>query len=110
MSLVFNSLLQIICILLLIPAFLVCAYYWFLALYALLVKRKRGLIEHDPAHAFAIVIPAHNEEDVLYETLKSCSELDYPKDKYKVFVVADNYSDKTAKVWFKVGAIRFGVL
>lgn len=100
-------LIQIICILLLIPAFLVCAYYWFLALYALFRKRKKGLIEQEPAHTFAIVIPAHNEEDVLYETLKSCSELDYPKDKYKVFVVADNCSDHTAEIAIKNGVACF---
>ena len=107
MSLVFNLLIQIICILLLIPAFLVCVYYWFLALYALLLKPKRGLIEQEPAHTFAIVIPAHNEEDVLYETLKSCSKLDYPKDKYKVFVIADNCSDRTAEIATANGVICY---
>ena len=107
MSLVFNLLIQIICILLLIPAFMVWVYYWFLALYALFRMRKRGLIEQEPTHTFAIVIPAHNEEDVLCETLKSCSKLDYPKDKYRVFVIADNCSDRTAEIAKANGVICY---
>ncbi len=46
--------------------------------------------------SFAILIPAHNETDVLDMLLESLAALDYPKDKYTVFVVADNCTDATA--------------
>ena len=65
---------------LLLIAFLVCAYYGFLALYALLVMKKKKVIEQTPTHTFAIVIPAHNEEATISRVLESCDELDYPKD------------------------------
>jgi cellulose synthase/poly-beta-1,6-N-acetylglucosamine synthase-like glycosyltransferase len=47
---------------------------------------------------FAILIPAHNEQDILGTLLDSLAHLDYPKDKYTVHVVADNCTDNTANV------------
>ena len=46
----------------------------------------------------AILIPAHNEEVILDNLLKSLSALEYPKDRYTVYVVADNCSDGTAEL------------
>jgi cellulose synthase/poly-beta-1,6-N-acetylglucosamine synthase-like glycosyltransferase len=97
-------LIQILCIIFLLPAFFVCAYYGFLALYALLTKKKREVIERNSASTFAIIIPAHNEEDVISRVLESSAKLDYPKDSYKVFIIADNCSDRTAEVAVKNGA------
>lgn len=54
----------------------------------------------------AYLIPAHNEEDVIYNTVKSIIEKqNYPRDKFDVFVVADNCTDKTAELAKKAGAI-----
>jgi 1,2-diacylglycerol 3-beta-glucosyltransferase len=90
--------LQILCILFLFPAALVCLYYVFLALFALISRKENLSIEGNPAHTFAIVIPAHNEEQTISTALHSCAGLDYPKDKYKIFVIADNCSDRTAEI------------
>jgi cellulose synthase/poly-beta-1,6-N-acetylglucosamine synthase-like glycosyltransferase len=98
---------QIICILFLIPAALVCLYYVSLALVALLFRKEAPSVEGNPAQTFAIVIPAHNEEQSISTTLRSCAGLDYPKDKYQVFVIADNCSDKTAEIARRNGAICF---
>jgi 1,2-diacylglycerol 3-beta-glucosyltransferase len=96
--------LQILCILFLIPAALVCLYYLFLALFGLLSRKENVSIGATPAHTFAIVIPAHNEERTLSTALHSCAGLDYPKDKYKIFVIADNCSDRTAEIAENNGA------
>lgn len=54
----------------------------------------------------AYLIPAHNEESVIYSTVKSILEHQlYPSDKFDVFVVADNCTDKTAKLASDAGAI-----
>jgi hypothetical protein len=45
---------------------------------------------------FAILIPAHNEELMLNNLLNSLSTLAYPKDRYTVYIVADNCTDRTA--------------
>ncbi len=96
--------LQLLCLLFLVPAALVAVYYAFLALYALLSRKETEAGEGDPKHTFAIVIPAHNEEQSISNTLRSCAELDYSKDQYKIFVIADNCSDRTAKIVRENGA------
>jgi cellulose synthase/poly-beta-1,6-N-acetylglucosamine synthase-like glycosyltransferase len=53
------------------------------------------------------VIPAHNEEQGISNTLKSCKDFDYPDEKYKVFVIADNCTDRTAEIARQNGAICF---
>jgi len=99
------SLLSLISIIMLAPAFIVCVYYVVLALNALFKRANRMEQQRDPHHKFAIVIPAHNEEISLGDTLKSCRELDYPKDKYTVFVIADNCTDRTSEVAIENGAV-----
>src|SRR5437016_1594470 len=47
---------------------------------------------------FAILIPAHDEEGMLPNLLKSLSALAYPKEQYTVYVVADNCTDRTAAI------------
>jgi len=81
----------------------VAVYYAFLAIYALIARRDDVLVDEKPKHTFAIVIPAHNEEQSISNTLKSCADLDYPNEKYKVFVIADNCTDRTAEISRKNG-------
>ncbi len=45
----------------------------------------------------SILIPAHNEEVVIEETIKSMIRLNYPKNKLEVIVINDNSSDLTGK-------------
>lgn len=59
-----------------------------------------------PLYTFAILVPAHNEEQLLGDTLRSLSELVYPKDRYTVYVVADNCTDRTAAVARAAGNVR----
>jgi hypothetical protein len=53
---------------------------------------------------FAILVPAHDEEQTLGPTLRSLLALDYPRDRYEVVVVADNCTDATAEVARAAGA------
>src|SRR5699024_9056591 len=53
----------------------------------------------------AYLIPAHNEADVIYGTVKDLLEgQDYPREKFDVFVVAHNCTDDTAELAEKAGA------
>lgn len=47
---------------------------------------------------FAILVPAHDEESVIADTLDSLRSLDYDPALYDVHVVADNCSDRTADI------------
>lgn len=51
------------------------------------------------------MIPAHNEEDVIYDTVKDLFDnQDYPIELFDVYVIADNCTDKTAELARKAGA------
>ena len=47
---------------------------------------------------FLFLIPAHNEEKVIGDTLKSIKDLDYSKDKFDVVIIADNCTDNTCEI------------
>jgi len=92
----------------LIPASLVSVYYTFLSAAAVVIRPLRKTIyvgEMSSFTSFAIIIPAHNEENTIGYTLKSCLSLDYPKDKYTVYCIADNCTDSTASVARQMGVI-----
>ncbi|MGB9695094.1 MAG: glycosyltransferase [Caldisericaceae bacterium] len=44
---------------------------------------------------FSIVIPAHNEEKYIANTLEHLRSVDYPKDKFEVIVVENGSTDRT---------------
>ncbi len=53
----------------------------------------------------AYIIPAHNEANVIYNTVKDLVEnQDYPKELYDVYVIADNCTDDTATLAESAGA------
>ncbi len=58
--------------------------------------RRSGPRYHAPARRFAILIPAHNEQQVIGSLLANLQSLDYPRELYEVFVIADNCVDDTA--------------
>lgn len=49
-------------------------------------------------HFFSIVIPAHNEELYLAETLQSLAALDYPRHLFEVILVENGSTDKTLDI------------
>ncbi len=46
----------------------------------------------------SLLIPAHNEEQVIGRLLERVTELTYPKDKLQVIVVDDASSDRTGAI------------
>jgi cellulose synthase/poly-beta-1,6-N-acetylglucosamine synthase-like glycosyltransferase len=71
---------------------------------AFITKRRRAALakQQDLQAAtqatFALLIPAHNEEVILGTLLESLSQLTYPRERYSVYVIADNCTDKTAEL------------
>jgi len=59
-------------------------------------EEKKKVIKKFPL--VSIVVPAHNEEDVILETLESVIGLDYPKNKLDVIIVNDGSTDSTEDV------------
>ncbi|HZT99589.1 MAG TPA: glycosyltransferase family 2 protein [Ktedonobacteraceae bacterium] len=80
-------------------------YVCILSITAILVTKKREIEKAKEKFAsaasqynFAILVPAHNEEDMLGNLLRSLSALAYPQNQYTIYVVADNCTDTTAEV------------
>lgn len=77
-------------------------YYFILAMFGLYRKREKKILT--PEKTFALVVAAHNEEAVIGPLVENLLQLDYPKEFYDVFVVADNCTDKTALIARNSGA------
>lgn len=59
---------------------------------------KELLNESTKFPTVSILIPAHNEDVVIENTLQSMIRLNYPKDKLEVIVINDNSSDDTGSI------------
>lgn len=78
-------------------------YYFVLSMFGLYRKRENKTLT--PEKTFALVVAAHNEEAVIGPLVENLFQLDYPKQLYDVFVVADNCTDKTALIARGSGAL-----
>jgi cellulose synthase/poly-beta-1,6-N-acetylglucosamine synthase-like glycosyltransferase len=58
-----------------------------------------------PRLRFDLVVPAHDEAAGIGATLASLRALDYPADRVRILVVADNCTDATARVAAEAGAL-----
>ncbi|NVM20236.1 MAG: glycosyltransferase family 2 protein [Desulfobacterales bacterium] len=82
------------------------AYLYFLGVQSLLPVKKHSL-SLKPATRFAILIPAHNEAEIIKNPLESIRNMDYPQGLCKTFVIADNCIDETAQVAREYGVRSF---
>lgn len=76
--------------------FFITMYYLVLAIFGLWNKKEKK--NYTPSKKYAMVVAAHNEEVVIGKLLESMLKLNYPKEMYDVFVIADNCTDKTAEI------------
>jgi cellulose synthase/poly-beta-1,6-N-acetylglucosamine synthase-like glycosyltransferase len=81
-----------------IMIFIISLYYVVLSLCGLYRKKEKEIESIKPQKKFALVVAAHNEEAVIGQILDSMKSLDYPQKLYDIFVIADNCTDKTAKI------------
>ena len=63
-----------------------------------LVKLKDKPLLEERENRFMAIIPAHNEEMVVGNLIESLKNQNYPKDKYDIYVIADNCTDMTKKI------------
>ena len=82
----------------------VCAAALYLAGLAALSRRSASPIHRAPRLRFDVVVPAHNEENEIAQTVASLLAINYPRGLFRVFVVADNCTDRTAQRAAAAGA------
>ncbi len=49
-------------------------------------------------YTFAVLVPAHDEELLISGLCENLHALDYPQDHYRIFIIADNCTDRTADI------------
>ena len=76
-------------------AFLVCYAYQFFYILVPHIKKDK-LHKQAKLHRYAVLICARNEEAVIADLIDSLHGQTYPQDKLKIFVMADNCTDRTA--------------
>jgi len=81
-----------------------CVAYLLLLAAAYFLVRNPRIPETSPEKRFAVLIPAHNEELIIATSLQSWLEVNYPKEKFKVHVIADNCADRTIEIARSLGA------
>jgi len=99
-----NTLISISIILLFLFMFPL-GYLLLLAIGAARTKTKPRTIHRSPSTQFMIVIPAHNESNVIRSTIESLHRLDYPSQLFSIHIVADHCTDETTKAARLAGAI-----
>lgn len=85
-----------------IPAVAAAGY---LAVLAVLARPEpRALRAKAQVPFFDVVVPAHDEQAHIATTVESVLCVDYPRDRFRVLVVADNCTDATARAARDAGA------
>ena len=59
------------------------------------VQRNTELVRYEPT--VSILIPAHNEQEVIGKLLEKTVNLSYPKSKFEVIVIDDASTDKNCR-------------
>jgi len=85
----------------LLPVLAATGYLGFLALMS---RRTAAPPAGAPKVKFDVVVPAHDEEGGIGRTVKDLLALDWPRDLFRVLVVADNCKDQTADRAREAGA------
>jgi cellulose synthase/poly-beta-1,6-N-acetylglucosamine synthase-like glycosyltransferase len=65
---------------------------------SLFYKDKSFGIKVEPQNSFHILVPAYKEDAIILSTVKENLNLNYPKDKYAVTIIADGLLPKTIKL------------
>lgn len=81
-----------------ITGFFVAYSVYYLILFAATCRTKKTTSGTSNKTKFLVLIPAHNEEAVIGDICSDLLNQSYPRDLYRVIVVADNCTDGTARV------------
>jgi len=76
----------------------------FFVLYQLVLACLYFLVQDKPIESsaprkrFAVIIPAHNEEMIIGTALESWKRMQYPRNLFEVYAIADNCTDQTGEI------------
>ena len=65
---------------------------------------KKDYQDHPAQKRFLVLVPAHNEETVIPDIIENLMHMEYPKELYDFYIIADNCTDRTEDVARQMGA------
>ncbi|SDD42442.1 glycosyltransferase family 2 protein [Sporomusa acidovorans] len=80
-------------------------YYFVIAFFGICKRHEDKILT--PKNTFAVIVAAHNEEQVIGQLVENLHVLNYPRNLYDIYVIADNCKDKTAQIAKNAGAIVY---
>jgi len=82
-------------------------YFTFLFMLLFFAHEKRLFKRPKPREfpSISIIIPAHNEEENIKETIENAKNLDYPRDK-EIIIVDDGSTDRTFEIAKKIKGVK----
>ncbi len=80
---------------------LIAVYQFGLSIFGLMKNKSRK--RHKPQKSFAVLVAAHNEEQVVGALIDNLKKMDYPEELYDIFVICDNCTDNTAAISESMG-------
>jgi len=81
-------------ILILLTYFGLPAVLWFLSKF----PRKRYVTDSEYEPDVSVIIPVHNEENILKEKIENCLKLNYPAEKLEIIFALDGCTDKSKQI------------
>ena len=81
--------------------------YYFVVSWFGLFGKMRETKQFPEKSTFALIVCAHNEQQVIAKLVENLKQLNYSDKLYDIFVVADNCVDKTAEAARNAGAIVY---
>lgn len=102
---IFKSVVQSIIAVFTNVVLIISMYSLFLSFFGIIRFKPKTKVE--PKKSFALIVAAHNEEMVIQDIVNSLNIVDYPKELYDIFVIADNCTDKTAARSKAAGALVY---
>jgi cellulose synthase/poly-beta-1,6-N-acetylglucosamine synthase-like glycosyltransferase len=67
-------------------------------------KVTKDYRDHEPKLKYLVLVPAHNEEAVISGIIDNLQSMDYPKELYDFYILADSCEDRTAAIAREMGA------
>ena len=83
--------------------FLFTMYYFVIGFCGMWRKKEKKILI--PQKTFAVIVAAHNEEQVIGQLIDNLHNLEYPKELYDIYVIADNCTDNKPLIAEQAGAI-----
>jgi cellulose synthase/poly-beta-1,6-N-acetylglucosamine synthase-like glycosyltransferase len=88
-----------------IPISGVFLYFFLLSIRGWFWRKETPADSFAPSNRFALLVPAHNEENVVVKIVDNLLGLHYPRQMFDIYVIADNCTDGTARAARIAGAI-----